>query len=147
MNIRSNTSRAALLSLLAGVAAADDLTLVSKVTEDGKDAERAKKLEAAKAAEAKDLAAFQERVNAAIDRGVAWLKTKQKSTTGGFPARNSCSAISTSGPAAWPRTSSPRNSRASTSIRSFAAGERIPASSRSCTSTTSTSKGPLKCGG
>ena len=53
----------------------------------GKDAERAKKIEVAKAAEEKDRAAFQARVNDAIDKGVAWLKTRRKSTTGGFPGR------------------------------------------------------------
>lgn len=38
MNIRSNVFQAAFLCLVAGGATADDLTLVAKVTEDGKDA-------------------------------------------------------------------------------------------------------------
>ncbi len=49
-----------------------------------KAAERQAKIDAAKVAEAKDKAEFQGRVNDAIDRGVAWLRTRQKAT-GGFP--------------------------------------------------------------
>ena len=46
-----------------------------------KDPERAKKVEEAKRLAAEDLVAFQARVDQAIDRGVAWLKT-QHITTG-----------------------------------------------------------------
>lgn len=49
-----------------------------------KEAERKAKVEAAKALEAKDRAEFQQRVNEAIDKGVAYLRTRQK-TNGSFP--------------------------------------------------------------
>lgn len=69
--------RLALLALLAFAA-------VPARADDAADARRAK-IEAAKRADAADLAAFKARVNASIDAGVAWLRTKQKST-GNFPA-------------------------------------------------------------
>ena len=47
--------------------------------------ERRKRVEAAKKLLADDRAAFEKRVNVAIDRGVAWLRTQQK-VTGNFPA-------------------------------------------------------------
>jgi len=49
------------------------------------DAERRARIDEAKRKEAADRKAFEERVNEAIDRGAAWLQTKQRST-GGFPA-------------------------------------------------------------
>jgi hypothetical protein len=49
------------------------------------DAARKAKVEAAKRALDADRKAFQDKVNAAIDKGVAWLKGRQK-TTGNFPA-------------------------------------------------------------
>ena len=49
------------------------------------DAARRAKVEAAKKVLAEDEAAFQTKVNAAIDRGVAWLRDHQKSS-GNFPA-------------------------------------------------------------
>ncbi len=52
--------------------------------DDAADARRAK-IDAAKKAEAEERRAFETKVNAAIDAGVAWLRTKQKSG-GNFPA-------------------------------------------------------------
>lgn len=52
--------------------------------DDAADARRAK-IDAAKKAEADERRAFEAKVNAAIDAGVAWLRTKQKSG-GNFPA-------------------------------------------------------------
>lgn len=64
-----------LVLLPAGVARAQDAP----------DAARAAKVEAAKQALAADKKAFDDRVNAAIDKGVAWLLKKQRSA-GNFPA-------------------------------------------------------------
>ena len=64
------------------------LPLLSAQADDPAAAEaRKRKVEAAKKVLADDRADFEKRVSAAIDRGVAWLRTQQKNT-GNFPSFN-----------------------------------------------------------
>jgi hypothetical protein len=70
---------ALLLVLAAGLAAR------AAGADEAADEARRKKIEEAKRAAAADEEAFRARVNAAIDRGVAWLRSKQKKT-GNVPA-------------------------------------------------------------
>src|SRR5262245_50747721 len=58
---------------------------VSVHADDAADAARKQKIEAAKKRLEEDRKAFQQRVNDAIDKGVKWLLSKQR-TSGNFPA-------------------------------------------------------------
>jgi hypothetical protein len=73
--------------LLAAVALAALAPLSSARAGDAADDARRAKVEAGKRAVAEDAKAFRERVNAAIDKGVAWLRTQQRSN-GSFPGYN-----------------------------------------------------------
>jgi hypothetical protein len=72
-------------ALLVGFAVLLGARGVASAEDPAKDEARKKKVEEAKRLLAIDEEAFRTRVNAAIDRGVAWLRSKQRSA-GNFPA-------------------------------------------------------------